>query len=54
MSIFRTRAQAGLDPSQGTELQLMVELRGNLLVTDSATFRAPPGRGRSRQDGGIT
>lgn len=44
LRIFRTRAQAGLDPSQGTELQLMVALRKNPLVTDSATFRAPPYR----------
>ena len=44
LRIFRTRAQAGLDPSQGTQLQLMVELRKNPLVTDSATFRAPPYR----------
>ena len=41
LRIFRARAQAGLDPSQGTVLQLMVELRKNPLVTDSATFRAP-------------
>lgn len=38
MKIFRTRAQAGLNPSAAMQLQLMVELRKNHLVSESASF----------------
>lgn len=38
LKIFRTRAQAGLNPSAAMQLQLMVELRKNHLVSESATF----------------
>ena len=38
MKIFRTRAQAGLDPSATMQMQLMVELRKNHLVSQSASF----------------
>ncbi len=42
MKIFRTRAQAGLNPSAEMQLQLMVELRKNHLVSESATFLDSP------------
>ncbi|MEO1081270.1 MAG: 4Fe-4S binding protein [Pseudomonadota bacterium] len=38
MKIFRTRAQAGLNPSAAMQMQLMVELKKNHLVRDSASF----------------
>jgi len=38
MKIFRTRAQAGLDPSAAMQLQLLVDLRKNHLVSQSASF----------------
>lgn len=36
--IFKTRAQAGLDPSAAMQMQLMVDLRKNHLVSQSASF----------------
>ncbi|MEM6485050.1 MAG: 4Fe-4S binding protein [Pseudomonadota bacterium] len=36
--IFKTRAQAGLDPSGPMQMQLMIELQKNHLVSDSATL----------------
>lgn len=36
--IFKTRAQAGLDPSGAMQMQLMVDLRKNHLVSESASF----------------
>jgi len=38
MKIFRTRAQAGLNPSGEMQLQLLVDLKKNHLVSESATF----------------
>jgi NosR/NirI family nitrous oxide reductase transcriptional regulator len=38
MRIFRTRAQAGLNPSAAMQVQLLVELRKNHLVSESANF----------------
>ncbi|MEE4279227.1 MAG: 4Fe-4S binding protein [Halieaceae bacterium] len=38
MKIFRTRAQAGLNPSAPMQLQLLVELKKNHLVSESASF----------------
>ncbi len=38
MKIFRTRAQAGLNPSATMQMQLMVELKKNHLVSESASF----------------
>ncbi|MEM1141326.1 MAG: 4Fe-4S binding protein [Pseudomonadota bacterium] len=36
--IFKTRAQAGLDPSGPMQMQLMIELRKNHLISDSVTL----------------